>query len=441
MGYITYKKYTKKGAPIVARVQNDSLSAELASLRIDRIGASRPSSPLSSPASPSPRGTRRGLSKGWIALFAVAGIGGVSAVSARPLIARVQRPAVRVTEIAQVSPTQASVELTATGYVVAQRTAKVGSKVQGRITKTNAHEGDVVHQGEVLFELDPTDQRRELAAARARIDVARAKVQVARATLAETERSLVREKKLAASGAVAAATAEDLETRATSLSASVTAAEAEIKTASADAARIEATLRDMRVLAPIDGVLTTKPLEMGEVVTNETPLVEILDPASLLVEVDVPEGRAGAVAADAPCEIVLDAFPNDRHRGQVVMVGPRLNRAKATALVKVKLLDTVPELRAEMAARVGFLREALDPAKLHDAPKTVVSTSAIVERGGQKFVFALRGDAVHLERVTLGEALGSSFVLAEGPSPGTRVAENPGPDLMDGQMVKESEAK
>ncbi|WP_394839521.1 efflux RND transporter periplasmic adaptor subunit [Pendulispora rubella] len=424
----------------MARVQNDSLSAELASLRIDRADRNGVSRPTSSPSPPAGR-ARRGLSKRWIALLAMVGVGAVSAVSARPLLARVQRPVVRATEIAQVAPSQASVELTATGYVVAQRTAKVGAKVQGRITKTNAREGDRVRQGDVLFELDPTDQRRELAAARARVDVARAKVQVARATLAETERSLAREKKLAASGAVAAATAEDMETRSTSLSAAVSAAEAEIRAASADAARIEAALHDMRVLAPIDGVLTTKPLEVGEVVTNETPLVEILDPASLLVEVDVPEGRAGAVATDAPCEVVLDAFPNDRHRGQVVMVGPRLNRAKATAMVKVKFLDTVPQLRAEMAARVGFLREALDPEKLHAAPKSVVPKSAVVERGGQKVVFALRGDAVHLERVTLGEAFGAGFVLAEGPSPGTRVAENPGPDLVDGQMVKESEAK
>jgi HlyD family secretion protein len=98
------------------------------------------------------------------------------------------------------------------------------------------------------------------------------------------------------------------------------------------------------------------------VVDNDTPLVEILDPRSLLVEVDVPEAREGAVAVGAPCEVVLDAFPNDRHRGQVVMVGPRLNRAKATAMVKVKLLDEVPALRAEMAARVAFLRVVVNPS-------------------------------------------------------------------------------
>ncbi len=411
-------------------VVRDSLSSELASLRIDR----------GTPAGPHGRTHRRLGNKYWIALGAVAGLG-AAALALRPALARWRRPAVRTAELAMVAPSRASVELTATGYVVAQRTAKVGSKIPGRIAKTHAHEGDEVHQGDVLFELDPTDQRNELAAARARIEVARAKAQVARATLAETARSLAREKKLAQSGAVGASTAEDREAHAGSLSAQVAASEAEVKAASADAARLAGTLRDMRVLAPIDGILTTKPLEAGEVVDNDSPLVEILDPRSLLVEVDVPEAREGAVAEGAPCEIVLDAFPNERHRGQVVMVGPRLNRAKATAMVKVKLLDEVPALRAEMAARVEFLREALDERALHAAPVMVAPDGAVVDRGGRKFVFAVREGAVHLEPVGLGAPSGAGLVLASGPAPGTRVVVNPSSDLIDGQAVQESERK
>ena len=420
---------------------SDSLSTDLASLRIDRTRPfSGPSAAAqSSTETRSAEGRRRSAFRRWLAAATVAGLGVASAIYARPLLARVQRPTVHLSEVAQVGPSQASTSLTATGYVVAQRMAKVGAKVQGRILRTHAREGDHVRQGDVLFELDPTDQRNDLAAARARTDVARAKATVARATLAETERSLAREKKLAATGAVAASTAEDLDARARSLSASVAAADAETKVASADAARLTDTLRDMRVLAPIDGILTTKPLEMGEVVNNDTPLVEISDMDSLLVEADVPEARAGTVMAAAPCEIVLDAFPNERHRGEVTSVGPRLNRAKATALVKVKFVDKVPELRAEMAARVGFLREALDPDQLHAPLKTVVPKAAVVERGGQKFVFVLRGDSVRLERIALGESLGAGFVVNDGPSPGTRVVESPSPDLVDGQTVKESE--
>ena len=53
--------------------------------------------------------------------------------------------------------------------------------------------------------------------------------------------------------------------------------------------------------------------------------------ASLLVETDVPEGRLHLVKKGGPCEIVLDAYPDKRFRGEVVEVSPRLNRAKATA--------------------------------------------------------------------------------------------------------------
>jgi len=82
------------------------------------------------------------------------------------------------------------------------------------------------------------------------------------------------------------------------------------------------------------------------------------------VEVDVPEAREGAVAVGAPCEIVLDAFPNARHRGQVAMVDPRLNRAKATALVKVKFLEEVPALAGRNGgARGVFARRPGRPGK------------------------------------------------------------------------------
>ncbi|WP_394828920.1 efflux RND transporter periplasmic adaptor subunit [Pendulispora albinea] len=426
---------------------SDSLSTELASLRIDRGAPASSASPSSASRGSSSSTTtshegrrRRTIAKVLAGTMAVVALGAAAVVSARPLLASWQRPKVRVTEIATVvGGAQAESSLTATGYVVPQRLAKVGSKVQGRIVRTLAHEGDAVHRGDVLFELDPTDLRNELVSAGARIEVARAKAHVARATVAETQRTLARERKLAATGAVGTATAEDLEMREGLLTSQVAAAEAEVKAAAAEAARIRDSLHDMRVLAPIDGVLTTKPLEVGDVVTNETTLVEIVDPASLMVEADVPEARAGTVKPGTPCELVLDAFPTERRRGQVVLVGPRLNRAKATALVKVKFVDEVPELRAEMAVRVGFLREELDPAKLREPPKTVVPQSAVATRDGQKVVFVLRQETVRLERVALGESLGVGSVLAEGPPVGTRIVDDPSPELMDGQKVKEGD--
>jgi multidrug efflux pump subunit AcrA (membrane-fusion protein) len=165
--------------------------------------------------------------------------------------------------------------------------------------------------------------------------------------------------------------------------------------------------------------------------------LELADFTSLLVEADVSEGRLAVVKAGGPCEIVLDAIPSERFQGEVVEVGPRLNRSKATATVKVRFKAPPAELRPEMSARVSFLQKPLDEAQLKETAKNVVPAAAVVERAGGKAVYVLDAGKVKLVPVTLGEALGSGFVLKEGPAPGTRVVKDPPRDLADGQSVKE----
>ena len=57
---------------------------------------------------------------------------------------------VKTTEIAMISPSAAEVQVTATGYVIPQRTSKVGAKLPGRIAKVFVKEGDFVEAGQTL---------------------------------------------------------------------------------------------------------------------------------------------------------------------------------------------------------------------------------------------------------------------------------------------------
>jgi len=118
-------------------------------------------------------------------------------------------------------------------------------------------------------------------------------------------------------------------------------------------------------------------------------------------------------------------------------VGPRLNRAKATGTVKVKMEAAPPELRPEMSARVSFLARPLDAAALKAPPKIVVAQAAVFDRAGGKAVWVLDGGKVKLTTVVVGEAVGPGFVLKQGPPPGTRVVKDPPKELSDGKPVKE----
>jgi len=198
---------------------NDKLSSDLASLRISRD-------------EPPPR---KGRALRWAVGLALLAGAAAGVRTGYPLAtAAFFKTEVSVTTISMVSPAQASIDLTSTGYVVPETSAKVGAKVVGRVARVRVKQGDDVKAGQVLFELDAADQRSAIASAQAKAAAARARAQVARANHAEIAQQVEREKRLAATGAVSQSSVDDLVARARALDEQVKAAEAEAQAADAE---------------------------------------------------------------------------------------------------------------------------------------------------------------------------------------------------------------
>jgi HlyD family secretion protein len=429
----------------------DDLSANLAALRIDRSGGSKGKS---SARPPSQRSYR------WLVWLLVLGgaAAGVSALLPR-LQATVFKTEVQVTEVAEVSPAQASVELTATGYVQADKASNIAPKVPGRVAIVHVRQGDQVKAGDPLIELDPADDEANIMAARSQVAaaVAQAKGAAARVATAEAQMGEVkvqaeREKKLSEKGASARSTVEDLEARVVSLGQLVNAAKAEQVAAEANSAALSAQvkvlttgMRNLTLVAAISGTIINEPPQVGEFVgpqpagiSVDMGGIKIADFSTLLVETDIPETRLAQVKAGGPAEIVLDAFPSLRLRGVVKEITPEVDRAKATVMVKVSFVDPVERVLPDMSARVSFLTQALDEAAMKEPPKTVVPGNAVADRGGSKVVFVLESGVARMVPVKLGPAFGSGFEVISGPRPGARIVASPSPDLKDGQKVKEA---
>jgi RND family efflux transporter MFP subunit len=402
---------------------NDRLTTDLASLRIDRD------------AKPPRQGTARRIAIGLV-LAVVAGAG----VVAYPRIEQLLfKTTVAVTQVALVSPAQASVKVTATGYVVPQLVSDVGAKVSGRVAEVRVKEGDIVAKGAVLARLEDADARSLLASAQSRVASARANVEVPRANLAEVAIEIARDKKLVERGVTPSATLETLEARARSLEAQVRAAEAAVRAASAEAAAAQVALDNLVIAAPIAGTVIRKPLGVGELALPGVPVTRIADFSTLLVETDVPEGRLHLVEVSGPCEVVLDARPSKRYRAQTVEMGTQVERAKATVKVKVKILDDAVGVLPDMAARVSFLDEPLTEEAAKEPPKLVVAADAVVEREGQRVVFVVEDGRARRAPVLVGGPYGGGLELVEGPAAGTRIVSAPPASLRDGQSVKQKD--
>lgn len=406
---------------------NDQLSSDLASLRIDRDAPRPPSS-----------------AKRLIApLVVVAALAAAGYFGWTKLEGQILKQEVKTTEVALISPSQAEVQVTATGYVIPQRTSKVGSKIPGRLAKVFVKEGDTVKEGDVVAQLEDADQKSQIVAASSRVGVASARIATARANLAEVTQQVEREKALVASGAVGKANLDNLVAREAALREVVKAAEAETSAAQADVGTFGVGLKDRTIIAPLGGRIVTKPATVGEFVGgigNVGLIAEIVDFTSLMVETDVPETRLHLVKVGGPCEIVLDAYPNKRYRGVAAELGQRVNRAKATVVVKVKFADDPENALPEMSARVSFLSKAIADDALKEAPKRVVASDAVVDRGGQKVVFAIEGGKLRAFPVKVGPPVGASAIeLVDGPAPGVKVVAKPTADTAEGQRIKETD--
>ena len=413
---------------------SDQLSSDLASLKIDRSAGPRPKGK-------SPLGT-------IVVVLVLLGAAAAGYQYGLPLVSSaIFKTEIDTTEVITMSPAQASVELTSTGYVVAQSVSAVACKIAGKVKAQHVRQGAKVKAGDVLLEIDPSDHNASIATAQSQAAAARARIMMARASVAEIEQQARRAQSLAQEGIGPKGTADDLQARAASLKEQVKASEAEAKAADALVAALRVNLGNFTVTAPISGTVVNKPPEVGEFVGPQPAGVaidmggvQIADFTTLMVETDVPESRLSQLKMGGPAEIVLDAFASKRFRGKAIEVTPKVNRTKATVTVKVAFVDENEGVLPDMAARVSFLTGELDKAAMQAPPKTIVPATAVVDLNGTKVVYRLEGGIVRTTPVTLGPAFGTGFEVQSGVSSGTRLVNNPPPGLADGQKVKERNA-
>ena len=114
-------------------------------------------------------------------------------------------------------------------------------------------------------------------------------------------------------------------------------------------------------------------------------------------------------------------------------VVPTVDRAKATVLVKIRLVERDPRIVPEMAAKIAFLEREVSAAERKPVP--AVPKSALVERDGAKYVFLVKDGRA--QRIPAGNTrtLGD-FVQVEGVKPGERVIVKPLERIEDGMAVK-----
>lgn len=346
--------------------------------------------------------------------------------------------------VAKVYPAQAYTLLNASGYVVAQRKAAVSSKSTGRLAFLGVEEGSRVKKGQILATLENED----LVAARdqvvSQIKESEANLLSAQAELTDATLQYRRFKDLVARDLVSRQDYDTAVARYDKAKAGVALAQARIRVTQAALANAQAALEYSYIRSPFDGVVTTKFAEVGEVVAPfgaavnaRAAVVTMADLNSLMVEADVAESNLDRVKVGQPGEITLDAIPHKRFAGEVHMIVPTADRAKATVLTKVKFLEFDDRILPEMSAKVAFLSKPLETGERQ--PRLAVPKAALVTKNGKPEAFIIEGHRVKLAPVVVGQPLENLVEIQGGLKEGDRVVLDPPASLKDGSRIKVKE--
>lgn len=347
---------------------------------------------------------------------------------------------VKVATVSSVYPSQAYTLLNATGYVVAQRKAAVASKATGRLEWLGVREGSRVKEGDVLARLENRDVTAQMDQAAANVRLARANLEQGQAELDDAARALKRSRELLERKFVSQAAHDTAIARYEKARAAIAGYKAAIAVAEANYRAAQIAVEQTLIRAPFDGVVLTKNANVGDVITpfssalgSQAAVVTMADMSTLEVEADVAEANLSKVRLEQPCEIELDALPNQRFRGVVHGLVPTVDRSKATVTAKVRFLDTDARIIPEMSAKVAFLSRAVPAGDR--SPRAVVAPRAIVERGGRDVVFVVRDGKVIETGVETAGKIDELVVITKGVTAGDKVVLGPPRTLRDGAKV------
>lgn len=165
----------------------------------------------------------------------------------------------------------------------------INTKIPGRLVDLYVQEGVRVHKGDVLAQIDAREVSAMNAAAKAKISAAKAARLQAEANLDQARRDLARYEELYRAGAISRSMYENLQSKCDILAAACEQAEANVEASTEAFNQSAVNVGETVITAPFDGIVTTKYVDAGAMVSTGMPIVGLQDPSKNWVNFKVKE--------------------------------------------------------------------------------------------------------------------------------------------------------
>ncbi|MBW3660562.1 MAG: efflux RND transporter periplasmic adaptor subunit [Gemmatimonadetes bacterium] len=303
----------------------------------------------------------------------------------------------------------------AVGTVEADNQTQVAAEVGGQVSRVLCDEGCRASAGTPVIQIDPGDYADE-------VQVAAAELSRARATLTADEKLLERYTKLIDAGAIDQQTYENLQAEVESERAAVEQAAARLQTARRDLGK--ATVR-----APFAGTVGKRHVQLGQYVSAQDLLFDLVDARPVKIRFEVPEIHVDRVREGAPIRFRVRSDTVSSRVADVDYVSPRIDPETRTFEV------TATYSNPDLGVRPGAYADVELTTSIHQGAP-VVPEEAIVTEGSDNFVYLVRDSLAERRAVRVGARIDGLVEILEGIEPGEIVVEAGQQGLRDGATVR-----
>lgn len=311
------------------------------------------------------------------------------------------------------------------GTVVAVNQVDLRSDVSGFITAIFFTEGETVHKGQKLYEIDQSKYQ-------ANYDQAKANVDIAQANLEKAQRDADRYQSLAAQDAIAKQTLDNGLT-------ALQNAKLTLASAKADAVKAKTDLNYSTITAPFDGTIGISQVKMGTLVSQGQTLLNTIssdDPIYVDFSIDEKElshfvdlNKKTESKGDSTFRILLPDNTYYGNNGKISLIDRAIDPQTGTIKVRLTFANHDRKLRPGLSVTAKVLNST-------GSQQLMIPYKAVMEQMGEYYTFVVDANKVKQTRVELGARLGDEVVVRSGLSANQQIVTDGIQKMRDGAAIQ-----
>ena len=407
----------------------------------NRIGGGNTADPANDKTNPQPTETKRSPNVRVVAIGVVLLLGAALAIGfwqhyslhAQVMATAEQRqdfvPNVRT---AAVRASSATMSVTWPGATEAFEQANLYARASGYISKRTVDIGSRVKAGELLVEISAPEVEHQIAQAQGTLAQMKASLQQAIANRDLAQVTWDRDSKLVQQGWATQQQGDTDRLTLQARDAAVAVAAANIEAQSAQLRVLEQQKVYQSVVAPFDGVITQRNVDVGSLVQADaasgTFLFTLMHSDVLRIQLYVPQDEAFGLGPGVKAIVRVPEMPGREFSGVVARIADALQPGTRTLLTEID----VPNPDHVLSAGIYCTVELKIPRK---TTSLVVPSEAIIFNRDGLSVAVVEDGAARVHRVTVVRDFGTTVEVSDGVKDGDRVILNPPVDLTEGRKV------